>query len=318
VKTRGMDKMTLVGTAMATRVGGMNGTSDFAILLENVMHKTLLAAYAVTPDSWTRFCTVGTVSDFRAHNRYKLGSFGRLDKLNEQGEFKNKQIPDGEKTSVTASTRGNIIAITRQAMINDDMGAFVSLATKLGRAAKLSIEMDVFDLLLLNGGLGPTQSDGQPLFHANRSNLGASAAISVDSIDADRVVMANQKDPSGNEILDLRPAILLLPIGLGGAARVLNSSQYDTSVSNKFQVPNKVVGLYRDIVDTPRLTGTRRYSLADPSIAPTFEVSFLDGQQEPFLDNEIGWRVDGTELKVRLDYGVAAVDYRGAVSNAGV
>lgn len=307
----------LIGEALTFRTGGYQTTSDFSVLLENVMHKTLLAAYATTPDSWSRFCAVGSVTDFRAHNRYRTGSFGRLDKLTEAGEFKNKVIPDGEKVSVSISTRGNIIAISRQALINDDMGALTGLATRFGRAAKLSIELDVYDLIKLNAGLGPTQSDGQPLFHANRANVGAAAAIAVDALDSDRIVMAVQKDPSGNEILDLRPAILLVPIGLGGQARVLNDSQYDASVSNKFQVPNKVRGLFRDIVDTPQLTGTRRYLLADPSVAPTFEVDFLNGQTEPFLDNNEGWRVDGTELKVRHDYGVAAVDFRGAVTNAG-
>jgi hypothetical protein len=95
--------------------------------------------------------------------------------------------------------------------------------------------------------------------------------------------MASQKDPSLNEFLDLRPAVLLLPIGLGGQARVINQSQYDpdnvASGSKAQMKPNVVVGLFGDVVDTPRLTGTRRYLFADPSIAPVLEVAFLDGQQ---------------------------------------
>jgi len=316
VKTRGMSKIDIVGKALTHR-SAYATTSDFAILLEAAMHKVLLAAYATTPDSWSRFCAVGSVSDFRVHNRYRLGSFGVLDGLNEHGEFKNKSIPDGEKATISASTKGNIIGLSRQAIINDDMGAFNSLAARFGRAARLSIEVDVFALLALNGGLGPTQSDGQPLFHANRSNVGTASALAVDAIDADRVVMATQRDPSGNEILDLRPSVLLVPIGLGGQAKVINDAQFDPSVSNKFQVPNKVRGLFADIVDSPRLSGTRRYLLADPAVAPVLEVAFLEGQREPYMESQDGWRVDGTEWKVRLDYGVAAVDYRGAVTNAG-
>jgi hypothetical protein len=70
--------------------------------------------------------------------------------------------------------------------------------------------------------------------------------------------------------------------------------------------------------DTPRISGTRRYLFADPSIAPVIEVAFLDGQQEPVLETKDGWDVDGAEIKVRLDYGVGAVDFRGASTNAGV
>lgn len=324
VDTNGMDKRSVFGHALTNR-GGYNATGDFPVLLENVLNKTLLAMYAVTPDTWSIFCATGSVGDFRAHNRYRQGTFGALDVVNEGGEFTNKQIPDARKETITAATRGNIIAITRQALINDDMGAFTRLASQLGRAARLSIEVDVYATLALNGGLGPNMNDGNPLFDATHSNLGAGAALSVASIDENRVVMASQTDESGNEILDLRPAILVLAIGLGGQARVINEAEFDVDslgaspdLQNKFMQPNRVVGLFRDIVDTARLTGTRRYLFADPNVAPTIEVAFLDGQQEPFLELQNSWRVDGSEWKVRLDYGVSAIDFRGAVTDAGV
>jgi hypothetical protein len=45
-------------------------------------------------------------------------------------------------------------------IVNDDMGAFTRLPMMLGRAAALSIEVDVYALLAQNAGLGPTLSDG--------------------------------------------------------------------------------------------------------------------------------------------------------------
>lgn len=316
VRTRGMGRLDMIGAALTHR-SITQSTSDFAVLLENAMHKTLLAAYATQPDTWSRFCATGSVSDFRAHNRYRLGTFGRLDAVTETGEFKNKSIPDGTKEQISASTFGNIINLSRQAIINDDMGAFSRLATALGRAARLSIEVDVYGLLTSNAGVGPTMSDGKALFHADHGNLAAAAAPSVASIDAARQLMASQKDRSGNEYLDIRPAVWVGPLSLGGSARVINGAQYDPDTANKLQRPNMVAGLYSDIVDTPRLTGTAWYSFADPAIAPALEVAFLDGQSEPFLATEDGWRVDGVEWKVRLDYGVAAVDYVGVVRNPG-
>lgn len=318
-RSNGMLPMDLAGAALTQRsgtVGGLASTSDFPVLLENVLYKVLLATYMTTPDTWKRFCKIGSVQDFRASKRYRMGTFGSLSSLNESGEFVSKSIPDGEKQSLTAGTKGNIIGITRQAIINDDMGAFSSLATMLGRAAALTIEVDVYALLAQNAGLGPAMSDGNTLFHAAHNNITAGAAIGSAAIDADRIAMASQKDPSGNEILALTPAVLVLPIGLGGTARQINNGQYDFDVT-KFQIPNRVGGLFRDIVDTARITGTRRYLFADPAIAPTIEVAFLDGQQQPFMDVQNGWRVDGVEWKVREDYGVAAIDFRGAVTNAG-
>ena len=312
VRTDGMSQMDIVAAAFT------QGTSDFPVLLENTMNKTLQMAYARAALTWNRFCNIGTVSDFRANNRYRTGSFGALDAVNELGEFTNKSIPDGEKASITASTKGNIINISRQAVINDDLNAFVGLSGMLGRAAARTVEIDVYALLAQNGGLGPTMLDGLTLFHATHGNIGAPAAISMASIDADRVLMASQKDVSGNDFLDLRPAVLLVPIGLGGTARSINQSEYDPDATNKLQKPNITNGLYRDIVDTPRMTGTRRYSFCEATEAPVLEVAFLDGMQDPYLELQDGFDVDGGRYKVRLDYGVAAVDFRGAVTNAGV
>ena len=313
VKTDGMGQMEIVAAAFT------QGTSDFPVLLENTMHKALQAAYGRAALTWSRFCATGSVSDFRAHNRYRTGSFGVLDTVNELGEFTNKTIPDGEKSTITATTKGNIINLSRQSIINDDLGAFVGLAGMLGRAAGRTVEADVYALLALNAGLGPTMSDGLTLFHATHANIGAGgAAISMATIDADRVLMASQLDVSGNDYLDLRPAVLLVPIGLGGTARSINDAQYDPDTANKLQKPNVVNGLYRDIVDTPRLTGTRRYSFADATEAPVLEVAFLDGRQEPYLEVQDGFDVDGARYKVRLDYATGAVDYRGAVTNPGV
>jgi len=311
IKVDGMLPMEIVAAAFT------QGTSDFPVLLENVMHKALQASYAVAALTWSRFCATGSVSDFRAHNRYRTGSFGSLDAINELGEFVNKSIPDGEKASITAGTKGNLINLSRQAIINDDMGAFVGLSSMLGRAAARTVEADVYALLALNGGLGPTMGDNLPLFDAAHANIGTGAAISMASIDADRVLMASQMDVSGNDYLDIRPAVLLLPIGLGGTARSINDAQYDPDTANKLQKPNVVNGLYRDIVDTPRLSGTRRYSFADATEAPVLEVAFLDGNSTPYLEIQDGFDVDGARYKVRLDYGTAAVDYRGATTNAG-
>lgn len=291
--------------------------SDFANLLETAMHKVLRAAYATQSDTWSRFCGVGSVSDFRTHNWYRLGALSVLETMNEHGEFRSKSIPDAEKTTHSAGTRGNIIGITRQVIVNDDIGFVMRLTEMFGRAGKLTIEKAVFTSLLLNSGLGPTQSDGQALFHSNRSNVNASAtAITVAGIEADRAVMRSQMDPSSQEYLDLQPSVLLVPVGKRGDALTINDAQFDPADS-KFQKPNTVRGLFKEVIDTPRITGTRRYLFADPTINPVFLVSFLEGQREPVLETQDGWRTDGVEMKARLDFGVDVVDYRGAVTNAG-
>jgi hypothetical protein len=302
----GLSKMELVGRAFTS------SASDFPVLLEGANRTVLLAAYEAQADTWRRFCATGSVSDFREHKRLRMGTFNDLDKVTENGEFKNKKITDANYEKVSIATKGNTINVSRQMIINDDLGAFLRLASMLGRSAARSIENDVYALLAAN----PTLADGVALFHASHGNLVTGAAPTVAVLDAMRQAMAKQKDKDSNDFLDIRPELVLSPLSLGGALRILNTSQYDHD-GDKLMKPNIVAGLFRDVIDTPRLSGNAYFMFADPSVEPVVEVNFLNGEQSPYMESENGFSIDGTQWKIRLDYGVNAVGFRGVVKNPG-
>jgi len=313
---KGMDRVSIAKAALSMRPSSYGqSTSDFTVLLENVMHRQVLTAYQATPDTWSKFCVAGSVSDFREWQRLRVGAIGDIDAVNEQGEYKSKAIPDAAKEGVSAVRRGNIIGITPEVIINDDIGYIASLTTNLGRAAKRTIENRVFALLTAN----PVMKDGTALFHASRGNLATIAAVpSVVSLDAARVDMAKQMDIAGNEFLDIRPDIWLGGLAHGGDVRVLVGAQYDPDTANKLQKPNKINGIVQNIVDTPRIAGTEWYLFADPTVAPVLEVVFLDGQSEPIVAMEEAFNTGGVNYRVELPFGVGAIGYEGAYKNAGV
>jgi len=291
-------------------------TGDFAVLFENVMHKFMRASYATQENTWRRFCGVDTVSDFRASNRFLNGSFGTLPVVAENAEFQQQEIPDGSKLTVSTETRGAIIGLSRQAMINDDMGALTDLVTRFGASAQRTIESEVYRLLNLNSGLGPDQTDTDPFFHnASRGNVSTGAALTVAAIDADRVHMAAQMDADANDYLDLKPSILLVAPGNLAKAKVINASAYDHT-STDAQKPNAVQGLFSDIVDSPRLAGNRRYLFTAQKDA--IKVVFLEGSGEgPVMESQDGFEVDGTQWKARIDVKVNFFDPKHALTNAG-
>jgi hypothetical protein len=317
VRVRGTDKMTVVGMAFTGRSAAGMVASDFPVLLEEAMHKVMLASYATQADTWRRFSWKTTVSDFRPHNFYRIGSLGRLDRLSELGEFKKKTLSDATKASIEADTVGNLVNISRKMVVNDDMGVFSQLGPMLGRASGLSIELDVYDLLGENAGLGPALADGKTLFHADHKNIITPAgAPSVETFGALDAAMSSQLD-TNKEVLDISPSIFLGPKAAAATAKVVNGAQYDPDTANKLQKPNQVQNMFSDIVGTARLTGKAWYGFADPSVVPVIVVSFLDGQENPVLESKDGWDVDGISWKVRHDYGIDVVDFRGAARNAG-
>lgn len=318
--TKGLHGEALIRAALQTRGdAGFNTTSDFAILLETAVNKIFVGQYALAPVTWPIWAGRKSVQDFRTSTFYRPGTFGVLDSVTEAGEIKHKNIPDGEKRTITPGTKGNIIGITRRALANDDLGAFQNLASGLGLAAALTIESDAFAMVTANSGLGLSY-DANPLFHTSRVNIGPTGVMSPATLDGARATMAKQKDPSANQFLALRPTVWLGPVELGGNAKQFNSSTTDPTDNKAQGVGNKVLNLFRDIVDSPYLSAssaTRHYLLADPALYPVFAVGFIDGQEAPRIETEQSFGFDGVQMKVILDYGTAALDFRGAVTCAG-
>ena len=312
INTRNMTRTDIAKKALA------QSTSDFPIILENALNKTLLSAYALAPMSWRRFCAVGSLTDYRPHVRYHMGSMSDLKPVNEQGEYESGVFSDGNKESITGSRKGRIVDLTPEVIVNDDLGVFNQLTVALGRASGRTIEKDVFALVAMNSGLGPTMADGLTLFHATHKNIAATGAPpTVASVDASRLLMKQQKDAGDNDYLDIFPSIWLGPSSLYGAALEVNGAEFNDDANKQQRKPNIVRGLFADVVDSVRLPDTAWYMFTDPNIEPVIEVAFLDGIQTPTLEQERNFRTDGIAWKVVHRYGVAAVGWRGAIRNAG-
>jgi hypothetical protein len=160
--------------------------------------------------------------------------------------------------------------------------------------------------------------DGVQLFHATHKNLLAAAGITTAGIDAMRVAMATQAE--GAATLNIRLAKILVPVALEGTAKVVRDSEFDVGAGSKNNtIPNSVRGTF-EVISDARLdvaSATAWYGTASSATNDTVEVSYLDGNQAPTLEQQNGWSVDGVEFKVRMDAGVKALDYRTLAKNPG-
>lgn len=314
---RNPDGMDVTEVARAVLIRGAQTTSDFPVYLENTIHKMVLTGFMAAPSVWQRFCKVGSVTDLRDWSRIVPGMIGNLDLVNEAGEYKNKNLPDGEKEPVRAKRRGNIIEITPEVIINDDLAAITDTARGLGAAGPRTVDRLVFALLALNGNMGPTLTkDGQTLIHNTHGNTNTGAAT-VAKLSAMAEKMKLQKLPGDDqELLDLGPAIAVARPSVAGDIQVLVEAQYDND-GTALQKPNKVRGLLTDVVGTARMPATIFYLFADPNVAPAIEVVFLDGQQQVRVVPEENFRTGGLAWRGELNVGAGAIDYRGIQYSSG-
>lgn len=308
INVAGMSRDQIVAAAITT------STSDFPHIFENVLHKTLINNYLGVEQTWRSFCRTGVLQDFRPHNRYYMGGFSDLKAVDETGEYQDGNFSDAEKEVVQGQSKGRILNLSREMIINDDMGVFVTASAHLGQAAGRTLEKDVYALLAAN----PLMNDGYALFSTQHANVdGTPAVVGVQSFDNARVGMGSQMDPSGNDFLQIAPYTWLGGLAHKGDADVVNGSRYNVDVTNKFEVPNKSFGLFTKLVGTPRITGTQWYAFANPDLEPVLEVGFLDGIEEPQIASKEAFRSNGMQWRVIFDYGVGAVGWRGAWKNAG-
>lgn len=315
------DRRQLVSDAFLHRAI-THGTSDFTNILENVARKAMLMGWGEAEETWNIWCRIGNLADFKVASRLNMSEFPDLDLVPASGEYKYAKMLDSKET-IQLATYGKLFSISRQAIINDDVDAFTRVPRLMARAANRKVGDLAYAQLTGNPTLN---QDSTALFHANHGNLKASGstAPSVARVNAIRAAMATQRGlQAATEVatpgLGIRPSFLITPVVLEGTGKALVEAQYDPAGTAGTLTPNTVRGTFTVVSDyrLDAASATAYYMAANQNIYDTVEVAFLDGNPEPYLEEQNGWTVDGREFKVRIDAAAAALDYRGLYKDIG-
>lgn len=271
------------------------GTGAFTTILANVGHKSMLQTYQEVPTTYQNWTSVGSNSDFKPASRIGLGEVDGLVEMTENGEFKNAEAQDyGITTQI--HTFGRSYAITRKAIINDDLGALTALPAKYGAAARRMINRMAYEEL----------TSGK-LFSNGNGNTGAEE-ISIKGIAAGKIAMAKQKDPSKKAFLNLQPVYIIVPPELEVVAAQLINSVVDPTKNNA--VPNPFANKLTVISD-PTLTDAKTwYMVTAPGVTPGIEVTYLNGVQTPTMETQVDFNTLGIKHRIYLDFGINPIDYR--------
>ena len=305
VNVRQMSRMDI-----ATR--GMMSVTDFSGILADVANKRLRMAYEENVPSYLRWARrAPNAPDFKNINVVALSSAPDLQAVPAGAEFKYGAMADSKEVYAIA-TYGRIIPLSRQAIINDDLSAFDRLPRLFGGAARRLENYTVYQTLLANANM----ADGVALFHATHGNLPSAAAISIASLTLARAMMRKQLGLA-QEPLNIAPAYLLCGPDKEQEAYQYTSSQYVPATSgavNEFRAGGRTS--LEPIVET-LITGTKWFLAADYNQVDTAEFCYLDGSEGVYIEQNIGFKSDGIELKARLDFAAKVIDFRGLVYNSG-
>ena len=321
VKTRGMNRGEIARVALQGRFGaeqyfsntGAMTTSDFPNILANVANKTLRKAYEAAPRTFTPFCRQVSASDFKPINRVQLSDVPTLPKVNEKGEFHRTALSDSKETYKLA-TFGEIVAITRQVIVNDDLQALTRVPAGLGQAAA-NLESDTVWAVITGN---PNMADGLAMFHATHKNLNATNPLALAGLGAARTALRVQKAPKGT-VLNLQPRYLIVPAALEQTADQLIYPINLAVTAVTGVVPTWIQSLTKIVegrLDAVATVGVTNWFMAvEPSQIDTIEYCYLEGQQGVYIETRQGFDVDGVEVKARLDFAAGPIDFRGLCKN---
>jgi hypothetical protein len=290
-------------------------TSDFPNILANVANKTLRQGYQAAPRTFAAFCRQVSAADFKPVNRVQLSDLAALQPLGENGEY-HQTKPSDSKQTYQLGTFGEIVLISRMTIINDDLGALTRIPFQLGVAAATLESDKAWGVITGNQVM---MEDNKALFIAAHNNLltGAGSALALAGLSAGRSAMRLQKAPKGTP-LNLVASYLIVPTALETAALQLISPLNLAAATSTSVIPEWVRTL-TPVVE-PRLDAastTAWYLACSAGLVDTIEFCYLEGQDGVYIETRQGFGVDGFEIKARLDFAAAAIDFRGLQKNAG-
>ena len=300
------------GDNMELARAAINSTSTFPAIMSNLANKSVMVGFNEAETTYQIWAGKGSNRDFKEAARVALSEAGTLELVPEGGQF--KQDSFGEASARTkVATYGKLFSLTRQAIINDDLGLFSKIATKYGSAAKRLVNKMVYAQLTGN----VKMQDNVALFDTKHGNVaGTGEALSVKAIAKAITAMRRQKGIAGEATLNITPKYLVVPPELEMTAyQIVNSTAAVDGVNSGVANPYK--GRFIVVADAELTDPDAWYLVADATQHDTIEVTYLNGVETPRLETRQGFDVDGIEYKVAFDCGVSALDFRGVFKNAG-
>lgn len=313
LRARGERNVPRNPTLLAERA--FHTTSDFPALLSAAANKMLLAAYQPAAPSYRQIFLRRDFRDFKPHRHLRVGDVPTLLPLLENGEIQAGTMSESQEI-VLLQTFARRIRVTRPMLVNDDLGAFTDFASMIGRRVADFENATAYGLLNSASGDGPTLTTGNAAVFgtaaARANKASAGTALDLANLALGRAAVMRQKTLDGLPIAIGASMRLLVGPNQELAARQLTVSVQATQISNA----NVYAGFVQPLVE-PLIPSNRWYLFAEPTAAPVYVYGYLNGAEGPQVTTGPVSGVDGVEVSVIFDFGVGAIDWRGAWYNPG-
>ncbi len=301
----------------------IRASSAFSLpgILGNVANKQLLAGYMEEDDTWREISRVVSASTFHDRTFYRMLDDMAYEEIGPDGQIKHGKV-SSESYTASLSTFAKMFALDRRDIINDELGAFDDLRSRLGRGAKKKFN-DLFWTNMLAG--------HSSFFTAGRGNYitGATTTLLTDGVGlglglkAFRQMKSSTED--GAKRINARPAILLHPPELESAADKIFAGEKLNVGSAGGGDENIYRNKYRPVCNAwlsdSAFTGystTAWYLFRAASDMAMMIVSFLNGNEFPTVESaDADFNTLGIQFRGYHDFYANQAEYLCGVKSKG-
>lgn len=301
-------------------------TGSFPYLLADAVNKTLNAGYAETPATWRACFRQGeSVQDFKTIYRVGLGAVPNLPVWQENRDP--EQVSFGEKReSYAVEARSAALSFTWKNMVNDDLSGLTRGVQQLGAAAARTVNAVAWSQITANALMG----DGVALFSAASGNrkrdnyITGSATPTVSTIGSMTKLMRlmrgvnTPEQAESQDVLNLQPRYLVGPAALETTILQLVNSIADPAASGNagiFNPARTLTPIVEPLLDVD--SATAFYLFAGTDQIDTVEVTFLAGQESPFVNDYVNEKDMSRNYLVIQTFNAKALDHRGMIKHKG-
>ncbi|MCX6024014.1 MAG: hypothetical protein NTZ05_20240 [Chloroflexi bacterium] len=312
-------------------------TSDFPLLMGDILDRQLLARYQEWEPTWQNYCKRGTVRDFRLVRRIRTdGLEGSYYPSYAQPEQVAPLEDDGlSETGYTyqVAVYSKATAIDWRMLINDDLDAFSEIPARLARGARRTEERFATTLFVDSSGPHASLYTSGNANIINTANGAASTnpALSIQGLQDGLTVLGNMRDAGGDPIV-IESVELVVPPSLrviaenilhavqlwvGGSGQTGGGGVAAQQLITQNWMSSKMrlsVNPYIPIIASGANGNTSWFLFANPLVGrPAIEIGFLRGYETPsiFMKAPNTVRLGGAPAPEMGDFDTGEIRYKG-------
>lgn len=289
-------------------------------ILSNVLNKAYYEGSLRVPSVVSKFAKKILLDNLQDAKITGYDVYGLPPDMGEDAVLKHATLV-GEDYDVSIGRSGNILTLTRDMLLKNDVESFVNATLKLGMKHQRKREKRGIQKLLSGIASDSTFSS------ANGNSI--SAALSLSGLDQAAAALQSMtvlgSDPLDPEFTDFSGKYLLLPPALAATAQslfqatnLIASGSGTITLTNTYHRYEPLISSYLSTAAGSGGSDTGWFLLADPTEAAVLAETRIRGAEEPHIVSvDVKDGVIGASWATFFEYGFGLMDHRAAVYSAG-